>query len=58
MLRLCLFLALFAEYRVKPVYNSHPKGYDKVTIIYRVTAIDRSTLQKNIRQLKILASCR
>lgn len=23
-LRLCLFLALFAEYRVKPVYNSHP----------------------------------
>ena len=23
-LRLCLFLALFAEYRVKPLYNSHP----------------------------------
>ena len=28
-------------------------GNDKVTMIYRVTAIYRSTLQKNIRQLKM-----
>ena len=35
-LRLCLFLALFAAYRVKPVYNSHQR---EMNIIYRVTAI-------------------
>ena len=29
-----------------------PLGNGKVTVIYRVTAIYRSTLQKNIRQLK------
>ena len=29
-----------------------------MTIIYRVAAIYRSTLQKNISQLKILGSCK
>ena len=34
-----------------------PMGNDKVTIIYMVAAIHRSSLRKNIRQLKILGSC-
>jgi len=51
-LRFCFWL-----YSLSIQSEQSPMGNDKVTIIYRVAAIYRSTLQKNIRQLKIWGSC-
>ena len=51
-LRFCFWL-----YSLSIQSKQSPMGNDKVTIIYRVAAIHRSSLRKNIRQLKILGSC-